>query len=349
MASLLFALKEMRTLFQHYPAGVKILLLVLQLFICITSWFLTGLIIFILATTKKLRTPSNLVTSSLLGSGLILSAGVLPMTIIELLVKDKERNELYQAIRSYLTIVYLGLTITSIIIIAIIRAYQLRSMRTPQNQISKKLLVTILIVSFCIIMVYPALLAYIGSVFRLKGLGTALLISIVLALVILSIAYYSIWNEIKKSKQRLRSTSNQSTAGSYHQKAAQTIQRVMIAFVATHALLIIRGILIIYSGYHSHFEENNLDVLNDIDVASLMIASLDVIINPVIYFYMQGDIRKELFRIKLIQMVLRERNNNESYTPSTMIGENQTTSTDSSNNNESYTPSKMIGEKQTRL
>ena len=208
MVSFTRLLTKIGTQFQHYPKEVTVLLLVLFIIICVISLFLTGLIIFILATTKKLRTPSNLLNSSVLGTGLILSAAVLPMTIIEVLVKDLESNELYQAIRSYLTILYFGLTIISIVIIAIIRAYQLKSMRTPQNQISKKLLLTTLIVAFCIMMMYPALLAYIGSVHRSKGVGTTLLISIVLAFSILTIAYYSIWNEIKKSKQRLHSTNN---------------------------------------------------------------------------------------------------------------------------------------------
>ena len=158
-------------------------------------------------------------------------------------------------------------------------------------------------------MMYPALLAYIGSVHRSKGVGTTLLISIVLAFSILTIAYYSIWHEMQKSKQRLRSTNNQSAAGSYQQRAAQTIQRVLTAFVLTHILMMTRGILMIYHRYHQQWEKENKEVLNNIDVASLIIASLDVIINPIIYFYMQEDIRKELYKIKVIKMILRKRRN----------------------------------------
>ena len=87
----------------------------------------------------------------------------------------------------------------------------------------------------------------------------------------------------------------------------------------------------IYGGYHNQWEKENKDVLNNIDRASLMISSLDVIINPIIYFYMQDDIRKELYEIKVIKMILRKRRNG-SYKQS--IKNNKTTlNTNDSQNN----------------
>ena len=106
MVSLTYTLSKMGTQFQQYSKEVRLLLFVLLIIICVISLLLTGLIIFILATTKKLRTPSNVLNSSLLGSGLILSTAVFPMTIIEVFVKYLESNELpycadYQSSFSY--------------------------------------------------------------------------------------------------------------------------------------------------------------------------------------------------------------------------------------------------------
>ena len=277
---------------QLYSTEVKAVLFVLYMVICLTALILIGTIIFILATKKNLRTQLNIANSSLLVCGLILVGAVLPMLILGLVIKGFETNEVYQAIRSYLSILYVILTIESIVYIAIVRAYQLRSMRTLQNQISKTVLVAIRIAILFIAISYPAFVAYIGILYKRIGVARLFIVSIVLTVIILRVAYGLIWYEIKKSNDNITRTSSQSVTVSYRRKAAKSILLVMVAFMLTHIFMIVAAFVLIYNAYNSQRENENTDLFNALGTAVLMIASLDVSINAVIYLYMQSRIRK---------------------------------------------------------
>ena len=301
--SFVVILGKIAATFNHYTDEVKIILLIISILISVISLTLLILVMYILATRKKLQTSANLLNSSLFLSGLILSAGITPMNIVEL--SKETQGDVFQAIRAYLTVIYVGLTISCIVTIAIVRAYQLQSMRLPQNPIHKKTLILVLLISFIIIGTYPAIVAYIGTKHGEKGVGSLLLVSLILAFVILLLAYGKIWNEMNKSKNRLKALNNKSSTTSYHQRAAQSIIRVIMAFLVTHILLFTQGALTIYGAFNFEWKAKNEALLNDINVAAMMMASLGGLINPIIYFYTQTDIQRNLREMKLFQVICR--------------------------------------------
>ena len=300
-------LSEMGTYFSIYSTEVKVLLVVLYIIIGLVSVFLSMTVVYILATRKKFRTIGNFLNSSLLVSSLLLDIGVIPMTVVEILNADLQWNVTYQAVRSYLTIMYIFLASAIVVLISIARASQLRSMRTPQHHIGKKTVTVILLLVYSGAGISPILLAQIISTYGSKGVGIAIIICLLLSTSILITTYTVIVYEMKKSKKRLAAATNSTQSHSYRRSAIKTINLVIISYAATHILLFACGIFYIFMSFNQEWESALGEAFNDLGIAALGVACLNVIINPAVYFYTQNDIRKEIYRMNLIQVMLKKK------------------------------------------
>ena len=202
-------------------------------------------------------------------------------------------------------ITYIGLTTSTIVLIASIRAHQLHSMRTPRNQVHKKIISLLLVATYIMAITYPAIFAYIGSKQGRKGVGITVIISLSLAIIILHASYFLIIREIFKSKNRLSSLVISERAHKRQIKAMTMINLIMLTFVGTNILLLVRGVLMIYSSFNNLWEEENERMLNIFGTV-VLITLITLIINPAVYFYAQKDIRREFYKMKLGRMVSKK-------------------------------------------
>ena len=301
--SLMEVLDKMGTDYAIYSAEVKVVLLILHIVIGLVSFFPSVTIVYILATRKKFRTIGNFLNSSLLISGFILAVGVLPMTVIEILNTNLQKNVKYQAARTYLTMVYIVSTICNVMLIALVRASQIRSAKIPQQHISKRVII-IFLLNYFVAAISPLVLALIGSKFGSKGIAIAITTGLFLSVPVLMTASAVVVCEMKKSQRRLNASTDHSQTHSYHDKAIKIVNLIIISYAVTHILLFIRGVMLIYSSFNRAWENKHKNSINNLDIAAVLLASLDIILNPAVYFYTQKEIRNEIYKVQLIQIIL---------------------------------------------
>lgn len=297
---------EISITYRVYSFKARLALATAFLTIGFASIFLCGTISYLFLTRRKLRTIPNLINLSLLASDAIFIAAIIPMSAIELFVPHMGYNSIFVAARMYLIGTYYIANADSISLIAFVTALQLRKMRMPHTLMPKRVLILATIISLIISITMPTIMCIIIKYYDRKGFGMYMLTNLIFIFLIISISYCSVLYEMRKSRKRLRPFSNLPSRKQSHYKVARTIDRILLAFSVTHLLVFVRGSLFVYGAYFDEeFEIKYLRELAHLDTAATLAAACGIIINPLIYFYTQPLLKKEISSMALMKNIMR--------------------------------------------
>ena len=109
------------TKFNDNSQGTVIALGIIYSIVGIISAILNVYLLYLVATRRKLRKPSNLVMFPLLWNNIVLILGIIPMTLLELIVTKLQTSKHYISVRYYLSKTYITLCFYSVVTIALFR------------------------------------------------------------------------------------------------------------------------------------------------------------------------------------------------------------------------------------
>lgn len=289
----------MTPFYDVYSDSAKYIVIIVSLIVCITSHVLYTTVFHLILTRKKLQTRANFVTSMLFVSGAILGFVAIPMIIAELLSTKLQRTESYHAARSYLVILYVAANTGSVVMISLITAIQLRI----QRPVKKKYIAYGMTIVAALSLSFPCVLActalYLGS----KPLGLLTASATALAFIILCASYEFVRHEVKKSKKRLHFTGSQIHSINYDKKVKKTIDRILTSFVFTNICLFAKSLVTTYQSFDEEFGIKYGRELMHFDTVTYLVMILGIVINPLIYFYTQSDLIKEVKTLWVYQFV----------------------------------------------
>ena len=263
----------------------------------LASLILNGYIFYLFGTKKKLRSPANLITSMLLWNSSMITLTVMPMTFMEVCISSLRYNKNYIAVRCYFLLLYIWLSFVSALIIAVNRMISIKANLVYQSH--KRLwkqyiaLVIALLISVTIPLVFASRILndnFIGLVIFSIIMISAMTISLVVSYVVIILV-------VKKSRKRLgelgHNTLSRFSDGTL-KKLKRTVNLVLGSFTVFTLPSLTHTVILTLGYYNKDLMINDSNFLNIYHVVSNIIIMLSAIVNPLVYFYTQDDIKNEL-------------------------------------------------------
>ena len=114
-------LYELAEKYDSISDDLLILVGIVHEFLLVASLILNEYIFYFFGTKKKLRSPENSITSTLLWNSSIITLTVMPMTYIGVCISSLRYNKNYIAVRCYFLLLYIWSCFVSALIIAVNR------------------------------------------------------------------------------------------------------------------------------------------------------------------------------------------------------------------------------------
>jgi len=281
--------------YDGYSTTPLVVFAILYGFIGIISLMLNGCLTYLFLSRKKLRTPSNLITSALIWNSYLLNLVIIPLTFTEILNDSLKLNHNYIAVRSYFTMLY---NMASAVVVILVSLNRLRKVLRGKNRQSVE--VSVLILVFIIAAVTPIIFAVILIHFGVEVSTNLILIFMALIIATLVTSYGAIIYKVRKSKMKiLRSSSSNISNDQTLKKLSFTVHLIIGTFLLTTLPLAVQTSYVIYD-IRTTGRNEVTDTVNDIHAACILVFILNSIINPLVYFYTQKIIRDEPIIKKLI-------------------------------------------------
>ena len=285
------------TKFNGYSQGSVIALALIYSIVGIMSGILNIYLLYLFATRRKLRRSSNLVMFPLLWNNIVLVLGIIPMTLLELIVTKLQTSKHYISVRYYLSMTYIILCFYSVVTIAFFRMQKIKRGAFHKNddclwkQVSCKVLGVILSSSI------PYIKALFSVKYRTKGIFAISAISMIIVVLVMALSYGMILGIVRKSKQNLENQihdKNDSKSKRTLKKLKQNINLVMGSFSLLLIPSFANAMFLGYALNNKSFLKNNIDLINTFQLICFTIVLLNGISNPLVYFYTQTEIKQEV-------------------------------------------------------
>ena len=263
----------------------------------LASLILNWCICYLFGTKKKLRSPANLITSMLLWNSSMITLTVMPMTFIEICISSLRYNKKYIAVRCYFLLLYIWSSFVSTLIIAVNRMISIQANVVYQNYKRLWKQYIALVIALLISVAMPLFFA--SCILNDNFIG-ALIFSITMISVMtisLVVCYLIIILVVKKSKKRLGKLGNNTLSrfpDGTLKKLKRTVNLVLGSFTVFTLPSLTHTIILTLGYYNKDWMINDSNFLNIYHVVSNIIIMLSAIVNPLVYFYTQDDIKKEL-------------------------------------------------------
>lgn len=263
----------------------------------LASLILNWCICYLFGTKTKLRSPANLITSMLLWNSSMITLTVMPMTFIEICISSLRYNKKYIAIRCYFLLLYIWSSFVSTLIIAVNRMISIQANVAYQNHKRLWKQYIALVIALLISVAMPLFFA--SRILNDNFIG-ALIFSITMISVMtisLVVCYLIIILVVKKSKKRLGKLGNNTLSrfsDGTLKKLKRTVHLVLGSFTVFTLPSLTHTIILTLGHYNKDWMINDSNFLNIYHVVSNIIIMLSAIVNPLVYFYTQDDIKKEL-------------------------------------------------------
>ena len=285
------------TKFNDNSQGTVIALGIIYSIVGIISAILNVYLLYLVATRRKLRKPSNLVMFPLLWNNIVLILGIIPMTLLELIVTKLQTSKHYISVRYYLSKTYITLCFYSVVTIALFRMRKIKNGAFHKNDdyLWKQVLCKVIGV------VLSSSLPYITALFSIKygtkGIFATSTVSMVIVVLIMVLSYGIILSIVRKSKQNLGNqihNKNDSKNKRTLRKLKQNINLVMGSFSFLLIPCFANAMFFGYAVNNETFFKNNMDLINTFQLICFTIILLNGISNPLVYFYTQTEIKQEV-------------------------------------------------------
>ena len=288
--------------FDKFSPEARIKFVVCYSIIIIVGAILNGAILYVFVTKSSLRRPIKLVLSLLLWKSIFLLLTAMPVTLLELCVEVVRRNRYLVAIQNYLTMFYIWLSFYIVIHIGLnrVRAVRQKFSISTAKQSQYGLLLFIIGTTISALMPITTIVLY-----YYKGKKASTLFSctkVFIMTLVLLVSYGMIINAVKKSNRGWKARSNSERLLQQNKrmlrKVKHTVHLVIGGYAITLVPFICSSAVESYIYYKKDPAEDNDLFLYTFRAVGEMILYLNIIFNPIIYFYTQTDLMKEVGRLR---------------------------------------------------
>ena len=288
--------------FDKFSPEARIKFVVCYSIIIIVGAILNGAILYVFVTKSSLRRPIKLVLSLLLWKSIFLLLTAMPVTLLELCVEVVRRNRYLVAIQNYLTMFYIWLSFYIVIHIGLnrVRAVRQKFSISTAKQSQYGLLLFIIGTTISALMPITTIVLY-----YYKGKKASTLFSctkVFIMTLVLLVSYGMIINAVKKSNRGWKARSNSERLLQQNKrmlrKVKHTVHLVIGGYAITLVPFICSSAVESYIYYKKDPAEDNDLFLYTFRAVGEMILYLNIIFNPIIYFYTQTDLMKDVGRLR---------------------------------------------------
>lgn len=292
--------------FDKFSISTRIVFLVCYSIIIITSAVLNGTLLYVFLTKPVLRKSSNLALSALLWKSVFLLLTALPVTLLELCIKNVRTNHHLVAIQLYATLFYIWLSFYSVIHIGISRVQIFKrgfiNNDRYDTRIRYKLLFFIVGIAGSALMPITTIVMY--HYHGMKASTIFQFAKLFIMTLILLLSYNVIIRSVKKSNCTWKRRSNSHLLYK-NKKTLKKVKRIVHFIIGGYALTLIpftcSCAVETYVYYKRDSLEENSLLLNTFRAIAETILYLNTIFNPIIYFYTQTDFKQEVAKLTFVK------------------------------------------------
>ena len=274
------------------------------------SGFLNGILCYLFATRKKIRSPSNLMTSILIWNNIFLVLVIIPINLFEICFSYLKYQEVFIGIRHYLIAMNTELNLYSVILISVNRMQKVKQNFASSNT-NRRHLINFLIY-YGIVIVASAFLPWIYYLFfSIDGsLVIAIMASIILAVltIMFIISYAVIIFTVRRSKRNVHKYNVGETKTIYKDNTSGKLKRTIYLVMGSFAVLFmpefVNKIFYVVRSSRIDLFADNEESYHTFRLVSVIAMSLSGIVNPLVYFYAQTNIRNATPYLKHFQKFL---------------------------------------------
>lgn len=304
----LFALQTDRL-----PPEIRALTGTIYLLIGLISGILNGYLVYLLIKRGKLRNECNFMMCPLIWNNIVLIFFIIPFSLLELWIDDLRTNEDFVSLTQYLYMNYVFLCFYSFVGIALYRLKKIQKnslKRTTRIWKPILFLVTGLVISSIVPFIDAIVLTRYGS--KASFIYATVKVSTVTCLVFLS--YVGILHIAEKSQKDLLILGNHKDENICRQRSIKLRRNINLVLGSSISLIVPALVQIPLSNYNlwkPEFYDRRITVLLAVNIIGMIITLVNGITNPLVYFYTQTDIQKEVRSLRIKEKALNLLRNTE--------------------------------------
>ena len=295
--------------FDKFSPAVRTKLAICYNIIIIAAAILNGILLYIFVTKSALRKPFNLVLSALLWKSVFLLLTAMPVTLLELCIEVVRKNHYLVAIQHYITLFYIWLSFYIVIHIGLnrVRTVRRKFFSSSLNQNRYELLFIIIGITSSALMPLTSIVIY-----HYYGMKVSTIFScakVFIMTLILLASYYAIIHSVKKSNGVWRSSSQNNKLLQKNKRTLKKVKRTVHLVIGGYLLTLIPFICSCavesYLYYKNDSAGANDSLLYTFRAAAETVLYLNIIFNPIIYFYTQTDLIREIANLNFVKEIIK--------------------------------------------
>lgn len=291
----------------YFSQYIRIILAVLYSLILVSSAFLNGILLYVFLTTPKLRKPSKFMVSTLLWNSTILAFAVFPISFLEVSMEGVRRNRDVIATRSYLTMFYIWLSFTTVMLIGMTRVQKIKRKSIRVNHQKYWSQIILYVAAGVVSAGIPFIKFTIHVFYGIKASFIFVAVALCSLTVILLASYSLIISTVKRSRdihgdsveERHSTRRNKKTLA----KVKNTTLLVMGCYILTLVPFLCDCAIEIYVYYHQTIDNDRASLLHLYRAVSELVLFLNAIFNPIVYFYTQTDFKSEVIQLSIVRNI----------------------------------------------
>ena len=306
----LFTLADMREIlytfavkFDKFSPEVRVKFVVCYNIIIIVATTLNGTILYVFVTKPSLRRPMKLVLSALLWKSIFILLTAMPVTLLELCVEVVRKDHYLVAIQHYLTMFYVWLSFYIVIHIGINRVRAIRQKFSISNAKQSRYELLFFIIGTTISTLMPITTIVIYYYYGKKASTLFSCAKVSIMTLVLLVSYGMIINAVKKSHNLWKSRSHSNKNKTTLKKVKRTVHLVVGGYALTLVPFVCSSAVESYVYYKDDSAADSNSFLYTIRAVGEMVLYLNTIFNPIIYFYTQTDLKKEVGKLRFVKGV----------------------------------------------
>ena len=294
--------------FDRFSPAIRTKFAVCYNIIIITAAILNGILLYIFVTKSVLRKPFNLVLSALLWKSVFLLLTAMPVTLLELCIEVVRKNHYLVAIQHYITLFYIWLSFYIVIHIGLnrVRTVRRKFITSTRNQNHYELFFIIIGITGSALMPLTSIVIY--HHYGMKASTIFSCAKVFIMTLILLVSYYIIIQSVKKSNRVWRYSSHNKKLLYKRERTLKKVTRTVHLVIGGYLLTLIPFICSCavesYLYYKSDSASANDLLLYTFRAAAETVLYLNIIFNPIIYFYTQTDLKKEVAKLKFVKEIV---------------------------------------------
>ena len=294
--------------FDKFSPAIRTKFAVCYNIIIITAAILNGILLYIFVTKSVLRKPFNLVLSALLWKSVFLLLTAMPVTLLELCIEVVRKNHYLVAIQHYITLFYIWLSFYIVIHIGLnrVRTVRRKFITSTRNQNHYELFFIIIGITGSALMPLTSIVIY--HHYGMKASTIFSCAKVFIMTLILLVSYYIIIQSVKKSNRVWRYSSHNKKLLYKRERTLKRVTRTVHLVIGGYLLTLIPFICSCavesYLYYKNDSASANDLLLYTFRAAAETVLYLNIIFNPIIYFYTQTDLKKEVAKLKFVKEII---------------------------------------------